>query len=59
MPREDGSEVLVGMVVVPKPVQKPPSPRGDAAEVLVGMVAVPKAGQKTPLCHAGMALRCL
>ena len=32
---------------------------GDAAEVLVGMVAVPKAGQKTPLCHAGMALRCL
>ena len=59
LPREDGSEVLVGMVVVPKPVQKPPSPRGDAAEVLVGMVAVPKAGQKTPLCHAGMALRCL
>ena len=40
-PRRDAPEVAVGMVAVPKTVQKPPSPRRDATEVLVGMVAVP------------------
>ena len=40
--REDGSEVPVGMVAVPKTGQKTPSPRGDAPEVPVGEVAVPK-----------------
>ncbi|MDY3878771.1 MAG: hypothetical protein SOZ41_05055 [Candidatus Cryptobacteroides sp.] len=41
-PRRDGSGVLMGMVAVPKTVQKPPSPRRDATEVPVGRVAVPK-----------------
>ena len=47
-PREDATEVLVGMVVVPKTGQKPPSPREDGSEVPVGKVAVSKTGQKTP-----------
>ena len=42
--REDAPEVLVGMVVVPKTGQKPPSPREDATEASVGRVAVPKTG---------------
>ena len=46
--REDATEVAVGMVAVPKTVQKPPSPRRDAPEVAVGMVAVPKTVQKPP-----------
>ena len=36
----------MGMVAVPKTVQKPPSPREDAPEASVGKVAVPKSGQK-------------
>ena len=47
-PREDAPEVAVGMVAVPKTVQKPPSPRRDASGVLVVMVAVPKSSQKSP-----------
>ena len=57
--REDGTEVPVGMVVVPNPVANLtlipstvpisfPSPREDAPEVPVGMVPVPKTGQKPP-----------
>ena len=46
--REDATEVAVGMVAVPKTVQKPPSPRRDATEASVGMVAVPKTVQKPP-----------
>ena len=45
-PRRDAPEVAVGMVAVPKTVQKPPSPREDAPEAPVGKVAVPKSGQK-------------
>ena len=45
--REDGSEVLVGRVAVPKTGQKTPSPRGNTTEVPVGWVAVPKTGHKT------------
>ena len=41
------------MVVVPKPVQKPPSPREDAPEAPVGKVAVPKSGQKTLFATRG------
>ena len=44
-PREDGPEVLVGKVVVPKTVQKTPSPRGDATGVPVGRGAAPKEGR--------------
>ena len=47
-PRRDAPEVAVGMVAVPKTVQKPPLPREDATEVSVGRGAVPKAGQKSP-----------
>ena len=47
-PRRDAPEVAVGMVAVPKTVQKPPSPRWDATEVPVGKVSVPKSGQKPP-----------
>ena len=53
--REDATEVLMGMVAVPKTVQKPPSPRHDASEPPVGKVSVPKTGQKPPFatrkCH--------
>ena len=45
---EDATEVLVGMVAVPKSGRKPPSPRRDAPEAPVGKVAVPKTGQKPP-----------
>ena len=48
MSREDGSEIPLGGVAVPKTVQKPPSPRRDAPEVPVGKVVVPKTGQKPP-----------
>ncbi|MCI6526953.1 MAG: hypothetical protein PUC56_02235 [Bacteroidales bacterium] len=41
-PREDATEVSVGMVAVPKDDQKNTLPRGDATEVPVGRVAVPK-----------------
>ena len=44
----DATEVLVGMVAVPKSGRKPPSPRRDAPEAPVGKVAVPKTGQKPP-----------
>ena len=43
-PREDATEVLVGMVAVPKTGQKNALPREDGSEVLVGMVVVPNAG---------------
>ena len=46
--REDATEVAVGMVAVPKTVQKPPSPRRDASGVPVGKVSVPKVVQKPP-----------
>ena len=45
-PREDGSEVPVGMVVVAKTGQKSPSPREDAPEIPVGGVAVPEGQPK-------------
>ena len=48
MPREDGPEVLVGKVAVPKTVQKPPLPRRDAPVAPVGLLSVSKTGQKTP-----------
>ena len=44
-PHWDASGSPVGMVPVPKTVQKAPSPRGDAPEVPVGKVAVPKTGR--------------
>ena len=47
-PRRDAPEAPVGMVAVPKTVQKPPSPRRDATEASVGKVAVPKTCQKPP-----------
>ena len=47
--REDGSEVLVGRVAVPKTGQKNALPREDATEVPVGRVAVPKTGLKNAL----------
>ena len=47
--REDGSEVLVGRVAVPKTGQKSTLPREDATEASVGRVAVPKTGQKSTL----------
>ena len=40
--REDPIEASVGLLSVPKTVQKPSSPREDATEVPVGGVAVPK-----------------
>ena len=40
-PREDATEVLVGMVVVPKTGQKNASPRGDGFEMVVGGGSVP------------------
>ena len=46
LPREDGTEVLVGKVAVPKTGQKTASPRGDGSGVPVGGGAVPKIGQK-------------
>ena len=52
-PRRDGSVVLVGMVAMPKTVQKKALPRRDATEVPVGMVAVPKSGQKPPFATPG------
>ena len=36
----------MGLLSVPKTVQKPSSPREDASEVPVDRVAVPKTGQK-------------
>ena len=51
--REDGSEVLVGRVTVPKTGQKTPLPRGDATEAPVGRVAVPKTGKKPPFVTRG------
>ena len=44
-PREDVSEVLVGMVVVPKVGRKLSSPREDTTEVPVEGVPVPRAGR--------------
>ena len=63
-PREDGTEVPVGMVAVPNPVANLtiitstvpisfPSLRGDGSEVPVGGVAVPKTCQKTLLATRG------
>ena len=40
--REDPIEASVGLLSVPKTVQKPPLPREDATEAPVGRVAVPK-----------------
>ena len=48
-PRRDASGAPVGLLSVPKTVQKPSSPREDATEVPVGKVAVPKTGQKNAL----------
>ncbi|MGN0197997.1 MAG: hypothetical protein ACI39T_00355 [Candidatus Cryptobacteroides sp.] len=42
MPREDGSEIPLGEVAVPKTGQKNALPRGDGSEVPVDRVAVPK-----------------
>ena len=41
---EDATEMLVGMVAVPKDDQKNTLPREDATEASVGRVAVPKTG---------------
>ena len=41
-PRRDASGAPMGLLSVPKTVQKPSSPREDATEASVGGVAVPK-----------------
>ena len=46
LPREDGTEVLVGGVAVSKTGQKTASPWGDGSGVPVDWGAVPKTGQK-------------
>ena len=46
--REDATEVLMGMVAVPKTGKENASPRRDGSGVLMGMVAVSKTGQKPP-----------
>ena len=43
----------MGRVVVPKTVQKPPSPRRDASGAPVGKVSVPKTSQKSPFATRG------
>ena len=47
--REDPIEASVGLLSVPKTVQKNASPREDATEVPVGREAVPKTGLKSAL----------
>ena len=46
-PREDASEVLVGMVAVPKTGQKPPLPRDNLYPM--GIACFPCAREHTPL----------
>ena len=44
MPREDGSEIPLGGVAVPKTGQKNALPREDATAASADRVAVPKSG---------------
>ena len=51
--RADATEASVGMVAVPKTVQKNASPRGDGTEVPVGRGPVSKTVQKSPFVTRG------